>query len=34
MDLAAYEAENRATRDRRIAWWREAKFGLFIHYGI
>ena len=34
MDLATYEAENRATLDRRIAWWREAKLGLFIHYGI
>ncbi|NCI47408.1 alpha-L-fucosidase [Sediminibacterium sp. WSJ-3] len=21
-------------RDRRIAWWREAKFGMFIHWGI
>ena len=21
-------------RDARMAWWREAKFGLFIHWGI
>ena len=34
MDISTYEAQNRATLDRRIAWWREAKFGLFIHYGI
>ena len=34
MDLAAYEAENRATLARRSAWWQEAKLGLFIHYGI
>ena len=34
MDLAAYEAEHRATLARRIAWWQEAKLGLFIHYGI
>ena len=34
MDLATYEAENRATLARRSAWWQEAKLGLFIHYGI
>ena len=22
------------TRDQRIQWWREAKFGMFIHWGI
>src|SRR3954464_285876 len=22
------------THDQRIAWWREAKFGMFIHWGI
>ena len=20
--------------DRRVAWWREARFGMFIHFGI
>ena len=33
-DYAAYEAENKATLSQRNAWWREAKLGLFIHYGI
>jgi len=23
-----------SARDRRMAWWREAKFGMFIHWGI
>ena len=26
--------ENKEQRDARMAWWREAKFGMFIHYGI
>src|SRR5689334_10174584 len=27
-------AESAAERDRRMAWWREAKFGMFIHWGV
>ena len=27
-------AETREQRDTRMAWWREAKFGLFIHWGV
>lgn len=27
-------AETPAQRDARMAWWREAKFGLFIHWGV
>jgi len=23
-----------ATRDKRMAWWHEAKFGMFIHWGL
>ena len=23
-----------ATRDQRLAWWREARFGCFIHWGV
>ena len=23
-----------ATRDKRMQWWREARFGMFIHYGL
>ncbi|MDO8540891.1 MAG: alpha-L-fucosidase [Opitutaceae bacterium] len=26
-------AENAAQRDARMTWWREAKFGMFIHWG-
>jgi alpha-L-fucosidase len=26
--------ETPAQRDARMAWWREAKFGLFLHWGI
>ncbi len=26
--------ETKAERDVRMAWWREAKFGLFIHWGV
>ncbi|MBU4461409.1 MAG: alpha-L-fucosidase [Verrucomicrobia bacterium] len=27
-------AESKAARDARMAWFREAKFGLFIHWGV
>ena len=26
--------ESKEQRDARMAWWREAKFGLFIHWGV
>ena len=26
--------ENAAERDARMQWWRQAKFGMFIHYGL
>ena len=29
-----YLKEARAERDQRMAWWREARFGMFIHWGI
>ena len=29
-----YENQIVATRDARMAWWREARFGMFIHYGL
>jgi len=28
------EVETKAQRDARMAWWREAKFGMFIHWGL
>lgn len=29
-----YEEQIAATRDKRMEWWREARFGMFIHYGL
>lgn len=29
-----YEAATAETRDERMAWWREARFGMFIHFGV
>ena len=29
-----YEQQVASTRDRRMQWWREARFGMFIHYGL
>jgi alpha-L-fucosidase len=31
---AVLAAETPAEHDQRMAWWREARFGLFIHWGI
>lgn len=27
-------SETKAERDRRMKWWREARFGMFIHWGL
>ena len=32
--LKDYEEATAATRDERMAWWREARFGMFVHYGV
>ena len=29
-----YMNETREERDERMAWWREARFGMFIHWGV
>lgn len=29
-----YQAILENTKDERMAWWREARFGLFIHFGL
>ena len=29
-----YEEHIAESRDRRMAWWREARFGMFVHYGL
>jgi alpha-L-fucosidase len=30
----AVPQETKAQRDQRMAWWREARFGMFIHWGL
>ena len=32
--LDPYAGETKAARDARMGWWREAKFGLLIHWGL
>jgi alpha-L-fucosidase len=32
--VAGQADETKAQHDARMAWWREAKFGLFIHWGV
>jgi alpha-L-fucosidase len=32
--LSAQPKESKEERDKRMAWWRAARFGLFIHWGI
>ena len=29
-----WNKETRAERDARMKWWREARFGMFIHWGL
>lgn len=31
---AIIQSETEAQRDARMQWWREAKFGMFIHWGL
>lgn len=32
--VPANRPESKADRDRRMKWWREARFGMFIHWGL
>lgn len=34
LSKSAYEELVASTRDKRMAWWRDARFGMFIHYGL
>ena len=34
LSKSEYEAQIAATRDRRMSWWRDARFGMFVHYGL
>ena len=29
-----YESQLAKSRDKRMKWWREARFGMFVHYGL
>jgi alpha-L-fucosidase len=31
---AIQDTETPAQRNTRMAWWREARFGMFIHWGL
>ena len=31
---APAETETAAAREARLAWWREARFGMFVHFGL
>ena len=30
---AGEPAETKELKERRLGWWREARFGLFVHWG-
>ena len=32
--LSGRGVETSGERDRRMAWWREARFGMFVHWGL
>ncbi len=32
--LGGRAVETASERDRRMAWWREARFGMFVHWGL
>lgn len=34
LSKAEYEAMCDASRDRRMKWWREARYGMFVHFGL
>jgi alpha-L-fucosidase len=33
-ELATWQREYGPTHDERMKWWREARFGMFIHWGV
>ena len=32
--VSSVPGETKAQRDARMAWWRDAKFGMFVHWGV
>lgn len=33
-DLRDYTKESKSEKDKRMKWWRDARFGMFIHWGL
>jgi len=33
-DIASLDEQAQRQRDQRLAWWKEARFGLFVHWGL
>jgi len=33
-EMDVFTVESKAERDARMSWWRDAKFGMFIHWGV
>jgi alpha-L-fucosidase len=33
-DTSSPPQETKAERDQRMAWWRDARFGMFVHWGV
>ncbi len=34
MDIQRYEQEIAATHEERMRWWHQARFGMFVHWGL
>lgn len=34
LSITEYQKQLDETRDERMKWWREARFGMFVHYGL
>ena len=34
MKVKSTVEETKAQRDARMSWWRDARFGMFIHWGV
>ena len=32
--VSSARAETKQQRDARMQWWRQARFGMFVHYGL
>ena len=34
LSRSEYEEKLAGTREKRMAWWKDARFGMFVHYGL